>query len=623
MGVPPARHRQLSHSALGPNSPTHARIGSESSLPQSPPSYIHDTTVTSEPSQPLIPSPQFKESTWRDSYVSQNAAQDSRRSSSNEHSDPKSAIVITDTGNDGDQASPFEADKFVRSSTAEPHARYEIDPRTLARSASSMQMRDLTDKMKDLKGKISTLRDRAKEENMRRRSVQSLRAPSPFTAAEQWYTTSRDYKDGHLSADAVVMHAPWNGENKEQEIPQHQADITLEHVPEDVAEDMQEYEESETTSVYQDFEEAEQHAEAYGNVVGSFGEEEVVNDYVNEESAEPGDGTEEHADEVEQYDGQPIEEGVEYEFVEDEQYDDSEDGASLYHEAPQVPLSHEDREDAFDYEHFFLHSAMGTMSQQKYRRRGSVGSYSSDDSVQTARGLEHDTGNYKDELRPASGHKRQKSFDTISTMATFATAKERHSQVDLQNQLHDLTTQNMNHFQQNNEYGIAITSPIMSDDGVEGDVRHSRRGSVIKAGIVQPVAVHRPSVSSFASFSSSTSRSFPLINKPKDASGASTPSTSVNPSSPTANPGDLLRAALTTGIMNKLDGTDSEGATQPSPVSMLPREDQILVERIVASIGKCVIGLQETRRTSAEHRMWRKRLETAYRLLEGDESLLK
>ncbi|KFY05673.1 hypothetical protein V492_08370 [Pseudogymnoascus sp. VKM F-4246] len=642
MGLPPARHRQLNHSNLGPNSPNHARVGSENSLPVSPPINNQNATrptLVSRQSLPLIASPQLEGSQRRESYRSQNAPQESRRSSSNEHSDPASGIVIMETASDGDQMSPMEADRYVRSSTAEPHSWHEIDPRTLTRSASSMQMRDLSVKMKDLKGKISTLRDRAKEDNMKRRSVQSLRTPSPFTAAEQWYTTSNDYKDGHLSADAVVMRAaPWDGTPMEQEVQQKQVNNTLDHVAEDAEEDPADYQESETTSIYQDFEEAQEHQEEYGNVVGSF-DEEQVDEEVYEEPAELEDDLAENdpqEDDLEEGEGGPrgrteeretygeqlVEDENQDEYVEGEEYDDadSEDGASLYHDTSQVPLSHEDREDAFDYEHFFLHSAMGSMSQQKYRRRGSTDSYDSEGSVETTRGLDPPnppTGTYKDELKPAVvGHKRHKSIDTVSTMATFATARSRHTEADLQAEYQNFAVQELRRSQQIEGGDTSKALPITPDESADRG-RESRPGSVIRGGVFQPVATHRPSISSFTSSSSGT-RSFPLVNKPKNASGTTTPSGSNYPSPPASNPGELLGMALTTGM----NGGD-ERVAQPSPVSMLHRDDQILVDRLVATVGKCVMGLQETRRTSAENRVWRKRLEIAYRILDGDESLLK
>jgi hypothetical protein len=44
------------------------------------------------------------------------------------------------------------------------------------------------------------------------------------------------------------------------------------------------------------------------------------------------------------------------------------------------------------------------------------------------------------------------------------------------------------------------------------------------------------------------------------------------------------------------------------------------VERLVASLGRCVLGLTENGRASAESRMFRRRLDAARRVLEGVDS---
>ena len=49
----------------------------------------------------------------------------------------------------------------------------------------------------------------------------------------------------------------------------------------------------------------------------------------------------------------------------------------------------------------------------------------------------------------------------------------------------------------------------------------------------------------------------------------------------------------------------------------LGREDQILVQRLVASLGRCVLGLSDAGTASAEGRVYRRRLYEARRLLEG------
>lgn len=63
-----------------------------------------------------------------------------------------------------------------------------------SRAQSQLQVRDLKDQMKGLQIKISTLKVKTQEDSLRRRSLQSLRTPSPFTDAEQWYTSSMELR---------------------------------------------------------------------------------------------------------------------------------------------------------------------------------------------------------------------------------------------------------------------------------------------------------------------------------------------------------------------------------------------------------------------------------------------
>lgn len=625
MGAPPARHRQLNHSSLGPHSPGHTRISSENSIPTSPVNIAHSArTFTAANS--LDPTPKFKGLVRTNSYDSQNSGRQSRSSPLSRSSDPTAATPIPEAESDGDRISPLEADYFVRSSTAEPYSHHEIEHRGLTRSASSMQMRDLTDKMKDLKGKISSLRDKAREDNMKRRSGQGLRTPSPFTAAEQWYATSSDYEDDQLNPNASVVHNHWNegpSEHANRKNDLNDADV---QPPKDILE----IEDSEATSVYQDFEDDQTPSEEYGNVLGTFGDADPLNQQgANEEPIEFEDHAPENL-EAELDEEQLIEDEYGQEFrgredLDDQAYD-SDGGESLYHDTSQVSISHEDREDAFDYEHFFLHSAMGSMSRQRHRRRGSVDSFGSEDSAETARGPEVPSKSYKDDLKPASmGHRRQQSADTVSTMATFATAMEGYAGEDDDGQYQDYAVQDVTGTQQD---GGSDTKPSLSTILEQSPVQqtrnrgwNSRPSSILRDGIIQHTAVHRPSISSFASVSSGTSRSFPLVNKPRTTTSA--PSTRPSsPTPPTSNPNTLLGAVLASGIMSTNGASESERAMQQSPVSMLHRDDQILVERLVASMGKCVLGLQEARRGSMENRTWRRRLEAAWRVLEADDSVV-
>jgi hypothetical protein len=126
--------------------------------------------------------------------------------------------------------------------------------------------------------------------------------------------------------------------------------------------------------------------------------------------------------------------------------------------------------------------------------------------------------------------------------------------------------------------------------------------------------LNRPSVASFDSFESTgTQRSFPLINKPKSL-------LSLSLSSSTPNGAGEGASSQRNGT--SLDGQSSGERLQPSPVHMLGKEDQILVERLVASLGKCVLSLQECNGRSYEGSPWRRRLDAARRILEGDEGAI-
>jgi len=207
---------------------------------------------------------------------------------------------------------------------------------------------DLREQMNDLKGRISKLQQRAREDGMKRRSFQSLQAPSPFTSAPDV-----DYDD-------VKSSSPWpaNTPVKTPAQPTRAAPI---------APDQESH-----------YEDAAEHRSGGGS---SDEAEAIINDY---------------------------ESSVEGESVyEDANYD------------PKVPERHEDRADAFDYETFFLHSAMGTI------RRGRRGSVSSNDSVETTRPVSPS----RIEPEPTQSHdpglhKRMPSVESISTQASFVTAAE-------------------------------------------------------------------------------------------------------------------------------------------------------------------------------------------------------
>jgi hypothetical protein len=510
-----------------------------------------------------------------------------------------------------DEVPEVEADRAsVRSSMDEGNLSPTGDLR-LTRSASSMQMRDLRDQMQDLKGRLSVLRDRARDDTMKRRSLQSLRTPSPFTAAEQWYAGAKGYREGGLSADAGVAHPPWKEETVESDLTTEEK---IDAAGETTTKQVPEYASSEVTSVYEDVSEGHHDIDGQASIHEPQIQEEEGNYNITaeDESKEIGDDDQNyHNDEV-----------VERE----EELDDYESDVSLYHDTLTTPISHEDREDAFDYEHFFLHSAMGTISQQRLARRDSVGSFSSEDSVETTRGPPASAidGNGAMNVveRTSLGHLRTESTDSISTMATFATANE------------DLGSENGDDEGHDN-YAVQHVSMPPLRSSSPATAKRSTFGSPVKNGIPndrqptpeessRPSSVihdreersgsnfHKPSVASFDSFESTgTTRSFPLVSKPKSQQ-------SLTPD---------LRSSVKDGSilcdsMMLTEVTSIGERLQPSPVHMLAKEDQLLVERLVASLGKCVLGLQEDGRASYEGRVWRRRLDAARRVLEGQEGAI-
>jgi hypothetical protein len=494
------------------------------------------------------------------------------------------------------------------------------DPdRTLSRSVSTTQMRDLKDQMSDLKGRLSVLRDRARDDTMKRRSLQSLRTPSPFTAAEQWYSGDKGYKSDALTADAGTSPTSpaWN----------HEADSQLNGLlsPNTVSsgqesKDEPEYAESDVTSVYEDIPDGHHFSSVPQRAYNPPVDE--ASPPVSSPKAEKEDTTEEdnYNDEIISVD--EVDEVDEYE------------SDQSYHDTTDVPISHEDREDAFDYEHFFLHSAMGTIGRVA---RGRTGSFSSEDSVETTRGPTIETvaptPESKYSNRPSLGHIRNGSNASVSTVNSFATAEESHSsgdEIEAETPRQDqFAVQKVDgrsqEFRERSPFnkkrstfggdGVDLEFPD-EDMTTEEQLRENGQPTTVAGEADERTAAsaHRPSVSSFDSCSSSGSRrSFPLVNKPTVQIPLPTPAANGSRGS-----GGSTGSVLTSDTTTLVD-RQGEERLQTSPVHMLAKDDQILVERLVASLGKCVLGLQEAETGTYEARVWRRRLDAARRVLEGQE----
>lgn len=233
---------------------------------------------------------------------------------------------------------------------------------------------------------------------MRRRSLQSLRTPSPFTSSEVWYHG----KDGYQAGTSPVTQNAGLGIKTES--PTRKAL----------------YEEggSPTTTYSQREGERlvvprERSPKGLGIQQAGVNPPSTIDEVTERSESTRGYGETQGSDSV-SGNAQDLELG----------------GESVYEDAVyEMPVTerHEDRVDAFDYEHFFLHSAMGTYSLED--RRSST---SSDSSTATTRPVT--AMQYSDELSNAekriSMHQRNPSVDSISTVATFATAASHQSDDD-------------------------------------------------------------------------------------------------------------------------------------------------------------------------------------------------
>ncbi|KAE8374507.1 hypothetical protein BDV26DRAFT_284243 [Aspergillus bertholletiae] len=252
-----------------------------------------------------------------------------------------------------------------------------------SRSQSQLQVRDLQDQMKGLHIKISSLKVKAQEDNLRRRSLQSLRTPSPFTAADQYFTNTMELKDSHLQ--------PSTGRNPDYtEEPRRSGEYEYARDGNEAVTSRYESEASNTNAKPVQSKVLEPVDEDGRSVIESLYEDAEEGEYNSDGSSD--------------IDREALSEILR------EPLEDLEDLDAF----PAVPNSdsrpHEEREDAFDYENFILHSALGNYS-ARLRRTSNV----STSSVETTRPI-HD--------RPHVRHSRTNSGASLSTVASYATATE-------------------------------------------------------------------------------------------------------------------------------------------------------------------------------------------------------
>ena len=308
----------------------------------------------------------------------------------------------------------------------------------LARARSTTQMHELREQMQDLKGKISTLKQRAREDSLKRRSLQSLRTPSPFTAAEQWYMGASPAEGSQSAPGSGLAEVSRAIPNAEEERPEVREE-PLNDSPQDSGHASPVVEQEFSTGQRSDMQ-TEPHVGDEGptgvlqvKVKSGNGYPSKKKRLVLIDEPLPVESKHEIPSEAAYEESTPADE--EAMIAEVDNPEDSLYGDEDYHDTSTSPIveRHEDRPDAFDYEHFMLHSALGSYSgigmRRSSTRRDRASSLSSESSVETTK-PRNSTG--ETPVEPAlveddmanGGHGRQNSVESVSTVNTFATAVE-------------------------------------------------------------------------------------------------------------------------------------------------------------------------------------------------------
>lgn len=533
----------------------------------------------------------------------------------------------------------------------------------------SSRTSDLREQMTTLKGKISTLKERAREDSMRRQSNTSLRNSSPFnnaltTAPELFYTTSDNFGSPGLDSNAGVGQTPDGKFSGSRHVRDTSFDSSISGITPILSGSRNAF--------------AEQAAQVQARVVEIVAsktpdskfqvrrpkEVEVVppahlshkrtpsgtaiidsakKRYSHHQYSSSADmpGAYVSTPEEDEYlevpspglthdgdDSSPASSEESPKF--DQEYVPSEDGTSIYEDAKsnQTPeIAHEDRDDAFDYESFFLHSAMTAYDN---RRRGSTYSEASNSSAETARGpalaQDHEYNGYDqhsgleapptpetpERLREIERnlHKRTVSQESVSTMNTFATADE--AQVSpLEEHMHQFVPTQRAAVSplENDAWQFRPASRIPARPDSRGGSRPSSR-----RGITTKLAVRRDSGSDRADSGvgiphRSTGSIGTHGQQPGVKSGRKIPNRSVGSvASPPVSPRAVSSQDPAAVAVNAL--LDPYG-------NALGLRNNATLFGVVESLRLVVQHLQRDEETGYESRLLRKRLDDAKAVLEG------
>lgn len=523
---------------------------------------------------------------------------------------------------DGSQQTPSESEGRIDSE------RY--DALGIQRPVSRAESRteDLREQMSSLKGKISNLKERAREDSLRRQSLQSLRTASPFSNAlatppKLFYTQTPTYGSPVLDTNAGVGRT---SQNNSPATPQSAAKMwdqtraltgsrnafaeqaaqkqPLGYVsPERVSRNNSQRQLALETK-------APVKPQHKRTASGTAIVEPASNRYSHHQYTSSSEMPGTYIHDVQSPSGEEMDEGPVSPLSPNwlptpgDDHTVSEVG-SVYEDAEyeQPPVvAHEDRDDAFDYEHFFLHSAMGSYSND---RRSSTSSEESVSSVETARGP---TATVDDLFDPTSGiyppptpetperlreierklHKRTLSDESVGSVDSFATAAE----------------------------GL-ISPPVLS-----------RQASAMDWPIP-------PSDSSSRASSRPTSRPSTAVKRPERHRDSSSEradsgvgfSRRSNSSHDTKRPGALTPRSTNTVLSSPPMSPKTTAMHDPATLAVnallnpngrqLGLKDKAMLFGLIESIRKVCYKLQEEDEGQYETRILRRRLDDAKRALDG------
>ncbi len=281
---------------------------------------------------------------------------------------PRGPIKLSDDDDDDVAFGANEPASAAELSSSSSSLGWQQDPRGLSRSRSVVPIREVRDQMEDLKGGLSSLQQRAKQDHLKRRSLQNLRSGSPAADAEQWYLSAGNYANGGLSTSAGVG-------KTERPVP---SSAGSEAAAESDASSLREDRPSESSNNVRNLPSG---GDASADPAEADSEVAVVKD--SHAASEPTSDAEDQLGGADQDDDDDFASAADQFEVKEEEEEEGEEGEIEYPLA--VSERHEDRADAFDYEHFFLHSGMGHYSSTHLGRRNS---YSSDDSIETTKPMD-------------------------------------------------------------------------------------------------------------------------------------------------------------------------------------------------------------------------------------------